>query len=42
MNWPAFWLSLQVNAIASVIILVAGLLIALMLVRTRFRGKNTG
>ncbi|ABQ90187.1 molybdate ABC transporter permease subunit [Roseiflexus sp. RS-1] len=39
MNWPAFWLSLQVNAIASVIILVAGLLIALMLVRTRFRGK---
>ncbi|WP_448546062.1 molybdate ABC transporter permease subunit [Roseiflexus sp.] len=39
MNWPAFWLSLQVNAIASIIILVAGLLIALMLVRTRFRGK---
>jgi ABC-type molybdate transport system, permease component len=39
MNWPAFWLSLQVNAIASVIILVAGLLIALMLVRVRFRGK---
>jgi molybdate transport system permease protein len=39
MNWPAFWLSLQVNAIASIMILVAGLLIALMLVRTRFRGK---
>jgi molybdate transport system permease protein len=39
MNWPAFWLSLQVNAIASVIILVAGLLIALILARVRFRGK---
>lgn len=39
MNWPAFWLSLQVNAIASIIILVAGLLIALLLARVRFRGK---
>lgn len=39
MNWPAFWLSLQVNAIASIIILVAGLLIALLLARARFRGK---
>jgi molybdate transport system permease protein len=39
MNWPAFWLSLQVNAIASVIILVVGLLIALILARVRFRGK---
>lgn len=39
MNWPAFWLSLQVNAVASIIILVAGLLIALLLARVRFRGK---
>lgn len=36
MNWPAFWLSLQVTAVASVIILVVGLAFALLLVRVRF------
>lgn len=36
MNWPAFWLSLQVTAVASVIILIIGLALALLLVRVRF------
>lgn len=36
MNWPAFWLSLQVTAVASVIILVVGLGFALLLVRVQF------
>ncbi|MFQ3632133.1 molybdate ABC transporter permease subunit [Roseiflexus sp.] len=36
MNWPAFWLSLQVTAVASVIILIVGLALALLLVRVRF------
>lgn len=36
MNWPAFWLSLQVTAVASVIILVVGLACALLLVRVQF------
>ncbi|MCS6839947.1 MAG: molybdate ABC transporter permease subunit [Roseiflexus sp.] len=36
MNWPAFWLSLRVTAIASIIILVVGLALALLLVRVRF------
>lgn len=36
MNWPAFWLSLQVTAVASVIILVIGLACALLLVRVHF------
>ncbi|MGQ9549039.1 MAG: molybdate ABC transporter permease subunit [Roseiflexus sp.] len=39
MNWPAFWLSVQVNAIASITILVVGILIALFLARVRFQGK---
>jgi molybdate transport system permease protein len=36
MNWPAFWLSLQVTAVASVIIFVVGLALALLLARFRF------
>ncbi len=36
MNWSAFWLSLQVTAVASVIILIVGLALALLLVRVRF------
>jgi molybdate transport system permease protein len=36
MNWPAFWLSLQVTAVASIIILVVGLALALLLVRVQF------
>lgn len=36
MNWPAFWLSVQVTAIASVIILIVGLACAFLLARVRF------
>lgn len=39
MNWPAFWLSIQVNAIASIFIIVVGILIALFLARVQFPGK---
>jgi molybdate transport system permease protein len=39
MNWPAFWLSLQVTAIATLIILVVGLAIALVLTRVRLPGQ---
>lgn len=40
MSWPAFWLSLQVTAIATVAILVIGLAIALALTRMRIRGQT--
>lgn len=39
MNWPAFWLSLQVTAFATFFIFVIGLPIALLLVRTAFPGQ---
>jgi molybdate transport system permease protein len=39
MNWPALWLSLQVTAIATLIILLVGLAVALLLTRVRFRGQ---
>jgi len=39
MIWDAFWLSLRVTALASLIILVVGLGLALLLARKRFRGK---
>jgi molybdate transport system permease protein len=40
MNWPAFWLSLQVTGIATIAILVVGLGLALVLSRVRFRGQT--
>lgn len=39
MNWPAFWLSLQVTAFATFFIFVMGLPIALLLARTAFPGQ---
>lgn len=39
MNWPAFWLSLQVTAFATFFIFVIGLPIALLLARTAFPGQ---
>lgn len=39
MNWPAFWLSLQVTAFATFFIVVIGLPIAFMLARTEFPGQ---
>ncbi|WP_299645022.1 molybdate ABC transporter permease subunit [uncultured Chloroflexus sp.] len=39
MNWPAFWLSLQVTAFATFFIFVIGLPIALLLTRTAFPGQ---
>lgn len=36
MNWPAFWLSLQVTAVASVFILFVGIALAFLLARVRF------
>lgn len=39
MNWPAFWLSLQVTAFATFCIFVIGLPIALLLARTAFPGQ---
>lgn len=39
MNWPAFWLSIQVTALATICILVLGLAIALILARTRLPGQ---
>lgn len=39
MNWHPFWLSLQVTAVATVGILVAGLALALLLARAPLRGK---
>ncbi len=38
MNWPAFWLSLQVTAIATIAILIVGLAAALFLTRVRLPG----
>jgi molybdate transport system permease protein len=40
MNWPAFWLSVQVTAIASSLILVIGLAVALLLARVRLPGQT--
>ena len=40
MNWPAFWLTLQVTAVASVCIISLGLLLAWLLARHRFRGQT--
>lgn len=39
MNWSAFWLSLQVTALASGLIFVLGLSLALILVRVRIPGQ---
>ena len=39
MNWQALGLSLQVTAVATIVILVVGLALALLLARTNFRGK---
>lgn len=39
MNWHPFWLSLQVTAVATAGILVAGLALALLLARAPLRGK---
>lgn len=38
MSWHAFWLSLQVTAVATVLLLVSGLPLALLLARRRFPG----
>ncbi|RMD82538.1 MAG: molybdate ABC transporter permease subunit [Chloroflexi bacterium] len=40
MNWPAFWLSLQVTAVATFFIWLLGLPIALLLARTKFAGQT--
>jgi len=40
MNWPAFWLSLQVTAVATFFIWLLGLPIALLLARTKFVGQT--
>lgn len=40
MNWSALILSLQVTAVATVALFVIGLALALLLVRTRFRGQT--
>jgi molybdate transport system permease protein len=40
MNWPAFWLSLQVTAVATFFIWLLGLPIALLLARTKFVGQK--
>ena len=40
MNWPAFWLTLQVTAVASVCIIGLGLGLAWLLARHRFRGQT--
>jgi molybdate transport system permease protein len=39
MNWPAFWLSVQVTTIATVCITVLGLALALLLTRVRLPGQ---
>lgn len=39
MNWPAFWLSVQVTAIATVCITALGLALALLLTRVRLPGQ---
>ncbi len=39
MNWPAFWLSLQVTTIATICITVIGLALALLLTRVRLPGQ---
>jgi molybdate transport system permease protein len=39
MNWPAFWLSVQVTTIATVCITVVGLALALLLTRVRLPGQ---
>lgn len=40
MNWPAFWLSLQVTAVATVFLVLLGLPVALLLARAEFAGKT--
>jgi molybdate transport system permease protein len=40
MNWSAFWLSLQVTAVATVLMMAIGLPLALLLARRRFRGAT--
>ncbi len=40
MNWSALWLSLQVTAVATVLMMVIGLPLALLLARRRFRGAT--
>ncbi|WP_298820288.1 molybdate ABC transporter permease subunit [Chloroflexus sp.] len=40
MNWPAFWLSLQVTALATCGIFVIGLPIAIWLARVKFPGQT--
>ncbi|MEF3275511.1 MAG: molybdate ABC transporter permease subunit [Chloroflexus sp.] len=40
MNWPAFWLSLQVTALATCFILLLGLPIALWLAKVEFPGQT--
>ncbi|MCW5854197.1 MAG: molybdate ABC transporter permease subunit [Anaerolineae bacterium] len=40
MNWLAFWLTLQVTAVASVCIISLGLALAWLLARHRFRGQT--
>ncbi|MCX7789660.1 MAG: molybdate ABC transporter permease subunit [Chloroflexaceae bacterium] len=39
MNWPAFWLSVQVTTIATVCITALGLALALLLTRVRLPGQ---
>ena len=39
MNWEALGLSLQVTAVATIVILVVGLALGLLLARANFRGK---
>lgn len=40
MNWPAFWLSLQVTAVATIFLVLIGLPVALLLARVEFAGKT--
>ena len=40
MRWHPFWLSLQVTAVATILIVAAGLPLALLLARRRFRGAT--
>jgi len=39
-RWHPFWLSLQVTAVATILIVAAGLPLALLLARRRFRGAT--
>lgn len=40
MMWPAFWLSLQVTAVATILLVLIGLPVSLLLARTDFTGKT--